>query len=60
MTTGRGRFNVHRTGDAGPAVLMLHPLALTGSVWDPVARRLGGRVVAPDAPREFPARGCGS
>jgi 3-oxoadipate enol-lactonase len=28
---------------------MLHPLALAGSVWDPVARHLGARVVAPDA-----------
>lgn len=51
VTTGRGGFKVHRTGDVGPAVLMLHPLALAGSVWDPVARHLGAchRVVAPDA-----------
>lgn len=51
LTTGRGRFSLHRTGDDGPAVLMLHPLALAGSVWDPMAHHLSGdhRVVAPDA-----------
>lgn len=51
MTTGRGRFNVHTTGDAGTPVVMLHPLALSGAVWDPVAEHLGAhhRVVAPDA-----------
>jgi 3-oxoadipate enol-lactonase len=51
VTTDRGRFHVERTGDDGPAVLMLHPLALAGAAWDPVAAHLGAgrRVVAPDA-----------
>ena len=51
VCTARGPFNVHRTGDGGPPVLMLHPLALSGAVWDPVARSLGEshRVTALDA-----------
>jgi 3-oxoadipate enol-lactonase len=51
VETARGRFNVRRTGETGPPVLMLHPLALSGAVWDLVAAFLGGgyRVVAPDA-----------
>lgn len=51
VATGRGRFNVRTTGDAGVPVVMLHPLALSGAVWDPVAEHLGAhhRVVAPDA-----------
>lgn len=51
VETARGRFNVRCTGESGPPVLMLHPLALSGAVWDPVARYLAGsfRVVAMDA-----------
>lgn len=52
VATGRGRFNVHRTGDTGSPVLILHPLAMAGSLWDPLARDLataGYQVVAPDA-----------
>ncbi|HEY3685261.1 MAG TPA: alpha/beta fold hydrolase [Streptosporangiaceae bacterium] len=51
VETGRGRFTVRRTGDAGPPVLLLHPLALSGAVWDQVAAFLGGayRAVAMDA-----------
>ncbi|NLU75001.1 alpha/beta fold hydrolase [Streptomyces sp. HNM0575] len=51
VETSRGRFHVRRTGDHGPPVLMLHPLALSGAVWEPVAQYLGEshRVAAPDA-----------
>lgn len=52
VETGRGRFRVHYTGGTGSPVLLLHPLATAGSVWDPLARDLaaaGHRVVAPDA-----------
>jgi 3-oxoadipate enol-lactonase len=51
VETARGRFGVRRTGRGGAPVLMLHPLALSGAVWDPVARYLGDtfQVVAPDA-----------
>lgn len=51
VETARGRFNVRCTGDAGPPVVLLHPLALSGAVWDPAAEFLGGtfRVAAPDA-----------
>ncbi len=52
VRTGRGRFNVHRTGGTGSPVLLLHPLAMAGAVWDPLARDLaaaGYQVVAPDA-----------
>lgn len=51
VDTPQGRFGVHVTGGAGTPVLMLHPLALSGAVWDPVARHLGARhrVFAPDA-----------
>ena len=51
VTTGRGRFAVRATGDAGTPVVLLHPLALSGAVWDPVADHLGARhrVVTPDA-----------
>ncbi|MDQ0380463.1 alpha/beta fold hydrolase [Amycolatopsis thermophila] len=42
---------VHRTGEHGRPVVLLHPLALSGAVWDPVAAYLGTRqrVLAPDA-----------
>lgn len=51
VQTSRGRFGVRLTGGAGAPVLMLHPLALSGDVWDPLARELGPRhrVIAPDA-----------
>ncbi|GAB3003862.1 alpha/beta fold hydrolase [Amycolatopsis acidiphila] len=41
----------HRTGTSGRPVVLLHPLALSGAVWDPVARFLGGthQVLALDA-----------
>jgi 3-oxoadipate enol-lactonase len=44
-------LNVRRTGTAGRPVLLLHPLALSGAVWDPVAEYLGARhqVLALDA-----------
>lgn len=34
VETDRGRFNVHGAGSRPPAVLALHPLALSGAVWD--------------------------
>lgn len=34
VETPRGAFNVHFTGGGAPAVLALHPLALSGAVWD--------------------------
>ena len=51
VDTPQGRFGVHVTGGTGTPVLMLHPLALSGAVWEPVARHLGARhrVFAPDA-----------
>ena len=44
-------LNVRRTGTTGRPVLLLHPLALSGAVWDPVAEYLGTRhqVLALDA-----------
>lgn len=44
-------LNVRRTGTHGRPVLLLHPLALSGAVWDPVAEYLGTthRVLALDA-----------
>ncbi|MEU8639927.1 alpha/beta fold hydrolase [Amycolatopsis sp. NPDC048633] len=44
-------LNVHRTGTAGRPVVLLHPLALSGAVWDPVAEHLGQthQVLALDA-----------
>jgi 3-oxoadipate enol-lactonase len=41
VSTPRGEFEVRRTGDAGPHVLLLHPLALAGSFWEPLASHLG-------------------
>lgn len=51
VETARGRFNVRRTGESGPPVVLLHPLALSGAVWKPMATSLGGayRVAALDA-----------
>jgi 3-oxoadipate enol-lactonase len=34
VETERGRFSVHFAGQGAPAVLALHPLALSGAVWD--------------------------
>lgn len=41
----------HRTGTSGRPVVLLHPLALSGAVWDPVAKFLGEthQVLALDA-----------
>jgi 3-oxoadipate enol-lactonase len=51
VQTPTGEVYVHRTGDDGTPVLLLHPLALAGSVWDPFARHLAThrQVLAPDA-----------
>jgi len=51
LQTPRGRFNVRRTGESGPLVVLLHPLALSGAVWNPMAAALGRsyRVAALDA-----------
>jgi 3-oxoadipate enol-lactonase len=44
-------LHVRRTGAHGRPVVLLHPLALSGAVWDPVAGYLGSRhrVLALDA-----------
>jgi 3-oxoadipate enol-lactonase len=44
-------LHVRRTGAHGRPVVLLHPLALSGAVWDPVAEYLGARhqVLALDA-----------
>lgn len=34
VETHRGKFGVHVAGDGTPGVLALHPLALSGAVWD--------------------------
>lgn len=34
IETTRGRFGAHFAGDGAPGVLALHPLALSGAVWD--------------------------
>ncbi|MGH3662423.1 MAG: alpha/beta fold hydrolase [Micromonosporaceae bacterium] len=49
--TARGRFSVRLRGDTGPHVLLLHPLALSGEVWEPAAERLAqaARVISLDA-----------
>lgn len=51
VETDRGTFEVRRTGDAGPVVLLMHPLALSGRFWDPIAEMIGrsAQVVAWDA-----------
>ncbi|MBQ0905000.1 alpha/beta fold hydrolase [Micromonospora sp. U21] len=43
VETERGTFEVHRTGDTGPVVLLLHPLALSGRFWNPIAAVLSER-----------------
>ena len=50
-TTPRGRFGVRRTGAHGRPVVLLHPLAMAGEIWDPMAHRLAAdrRVLATDA-----------
>jgi 3-oxoadipate enol-lactonase len=40
VQTDRGSFEVHRAGDAGPVVLLMHPLALSGRFWDPIVEVL--------------------
>jgi 3-oxoadipate enol-lactonase len=51
VPTAAGRFNVEQNGTEGSPVVLLHPLALAGGIWDPMARHLAGehRVLAPDA-----------
>jgi 3-oxoadipate enol-lactonase len=51
VSTPRGRFGLRRTGSGGTPVLLLHPLALAGAVWDPMAAHLGRTraVLAADA-----------
>jgi 3-oxoadipate enol-lactonase len=46
-----GAIAVRRTGHEGPPVLLLHPLALAGAFWDPLAMALASRatVLAWDA-----------
>lgn len=45
VETHRGRFGAHFAGDGAPAVIALHPLALSGAIWagagDGAAVRLG-------------------
>jgi 3-oxoadipate enol-lactonase len=45
VETPRGKFGVHFSGDRAPGVLALHPLALSGAIWndagDGAAARLG-------------------
>jgi 3-oxoadipate enol-lactonase len=50
--TPRGTFEVRTAGDSGAPLVLLHPLALSGEVWRPVAEWFaarGRRVLAPDA-----------
>jgi 3-oxoadipate enol-lactonase len=50
--TTQGKLNVHRAGESGQPVVLLHPLALSGAVFDPFARHLaaaGHTVLATDA-----------
>ncbi|WP_326567773.1 alpha/beta fold hydrolase [Amycolatopsis rhabdoformis] len=51
VETPQGTVHVHRTGTTGRPLLLLHPLALSGAVWDPVARYFADthQVLAPDA-----------
>jgi len=50
VDTPRGRISFGRRGE-GPAVVLLHPLALAGNVWDEVGERLSAQftVISPDA-----------
>ena len=51
VETDRGTFEVRSTGESGPVVLLMHPLALSGRFWDPIAEVIGRttRVFAWDA-----------
>lgn len=51
LVTPRGSFEVHRSGEGNPVVLLLHPLALSGKFWSPLADYLGrtATVLALDA-----------
>jgi len=51
LETQRGSFEVHRRGDGTPKVLLLHPLALSGRFWSPLADYLSrsATVLALDA-----------
>ncbi|WP_028933306.1 alpha/beta fold hydrolase [Pseudonocardia spinosispora] len=53
IETPRGDFEVTVTGSGGRPLVALHPLALSGRVWDPMASVLAGAgrhtVLAPDA-----------
>jgi 3-oxoadipate enol-lactonase len=56
VQTARGDVMVRRTGESGPPVLLLHPLALAGAFWDPLAAELGQRATV----LAWDARGHGS
>ncbi|MEV4314191.1 alpha/beta fold hydrolase [Actinocrispum sp. NPDC049592] len=45
--TANGHLSVVRWG-AGEPVVLLHPLAMAGELWEPVATRLAAAVYAPD------------
>lgn len=47
---GQGRMLFHTWGDGGDPVVLLHPLALSGALWEPLATRLADEfaVHAPD------------
>jgi 3-oxoadipate enol-lactonase len=52
VQTSRGGFEVHTWGESGQPLLLLHPLALSGEVWQPAAQwwaDAGRRVLALDA-----------
>lgn len=51
VETPQGTLHVHETGASGRPLLLLHPLALSGAVWDPVAKFFAdkARVLALDA-----------
>ena len=52
VETPRGGFEVRTSGESGTPLLLLHPLALSGEVWRPVAEWFAGagrRVLALDA-----------
>lgn len=44
VETSRGRFIVHFAGDGAPKVIALHPLALSGAVWDGAGDGAAGRL----------------
>jgi 3-oxoadipate enol-lactonase len=52
LETPRGTFEIRSWGESGDPVLFLHPLALSGEVWQPIGETLaksGRRVLALDA-----------